>query len=187
MLEDFANKKWITLFRRSLSKNASGHALSLDWMLRGQFQDGLVCLLDSDAYPVVDDWIVTLHDQMRAASAQAIGFAHFRDESLIHPSCMLFDLRSYVSCGKPSFAMQTAGVFNDTGMVVCRQMLASGMKLLPIHKDTMERLVLHRWCATRIERMTGDFLDGVIPRAQLEKEDVAWFADPIVVATLQHT
>ena len=184
MLESFAAKKWITLIKRKLHKGARGHADSLNWILP-TLKSEWICLLDSDAHPVMHNWLVVLDDKRLAAGADACGFAHFRDESLLHPSCMLFRLADYLRIGRPSFSIYKDRIFWDTGMKVCQVMKDHGLKLLPLNRFD-QSLTRHRWCGTRIENVRGDRLDGLHTKAAYDRETDKWFADPSAQEALKH-
>ena len=185
LLRTFSNKKWITLHERHIAKVASGHANSLDWILQNTKFD-TVCLLDSDAYPVCNNWLNIMIDKMNKEKANVIGCSHFRDESLIHPSCMVFKYEAYLKARKPSFAINKSGKFNDTGMIVCQKIKDNGYKLVPINRLTeMQKLVMHRWCATRLET-AKDNLDGR-PKSEWLKETQEWFNNQLVRESLEHS
>ena len=173
MLTEFHNKGWIRLIRRNMPKMAASHAASLNWILFTPPSD-LVCLLDSDAYPIRDDWLNYLIETMNTNHADATGFAHFRDESLLHPSCMLFKYAAYQTSGKPSFSI----VKRSDGL---RQ---NGHKLIPISKEKLSEYVKHRWMATRFENAKGDKIDD-IPKEVYRKETEEWFNDPIAQEILK--
>jgi hypothetical protein len=186
LLRGFANKKWIQLIERKLSKNASGHALSLDWILKNyyNFGDKFVCLMDSDAHPSSHGWDVELLKRMEGHSA--IGCVHFRDDKLLHPSTMIFKHAEYKRIGCPSFRIiKNQDGFMDTGMIVCKEMIKQGLKLLPMSREEMAQFVRHRWCATRRELVTGDKLDDQ-PTAKYDEETMAFLAHPSAREALQH-
>ncbi|MDP1713061.1 MAG: glycosyltransferase [Candidatus Nanopelagicaceae bacterium] len=178
MLQQFGTKQLIQLLQRNVTKHAAGHAQSLDWFLHKPGTSGLICLLDSDAYPIVDDWLGILMKKLDGYGA--VGCAHFRDESLLHPCCMLFRHEVWSSAGRPSFNIKKiGGKFMDTGMQVCKEMLKVA-KLNPIERTTeIGKLVRHFWCGTRIEAALGDKLDGR-PKAEWFKDVQKWFDDPRV-------
>lgn len=187
LLQQFAAKQWIEFIPRTLPKKASSHASSLDWFLRSpNRRPEWVCLLDSDAYPVADGWLSELKKRAIDNDVQAVGFSHFRDGKLLHPSCMLFRYDAYVRAGKPSFAIVNSHVFNDTGMIVCEKMVQTGSKLLPYSKEDLYQIVRHRWCGTRIENARGDKLDGIIPKSDFEQESREWLSQPEAVEALNH-
>jgi cellulose synthase/poly-beta-1,6-N-acetylglucosamine synthase-like glycosyltransferase len=130
MLGDYVKAGWISLIQRYVMKNAAGHAFSLDWILQHEPSE-LICLLDSDACPIKENWLQIMLDQMSAENADAIGCSHFRDETLLHPSTMLFRYKAYAAVGKPSFRIQGGSPFIDTGMVFCQKMKDAGMKMIP--------------------------------------------------------
>ena len=178
MLKGYEKLGWISLIQRSIMKNAAGHANSLDWFLRNQPSE-LVCLLDSDAVPVKENWLQILLDQMNAAGADAIGCSHFRDESLLHPSTMLFKYSAYAAAGKPSFAILGGNPFIDTAMVVCKKMRDHGSKLLSIDRLTkMKELVYHKWKVTRFENAKFD-IDGT-PKAIYQREINEYLNQPMI-------
>lgn len=191
MLEQFSRARWITLLRRKIHKSAGGHAQSLDWYLQRQDFDR-ICLMDSDAYPVKKDWLTFLDNKL--VDADAVGFAHFRDASLLHPACMLFKYKSYARAGYPTFAISgqlraadprfhRLDVFNDTGMIVCKRMLQTGSKLHPISEQGLGELVKHRWRATRYEVATGNKIDDT-PKEVYAKETEEWFQHPAAKESL---
>lgn len=175
-LTECAKKEWITLHRRNVSKNATGHAVSLNWFLSSH-HPGLVCLLDSDAFPVSPTWLEDLQEHLKGYDAT--GFSHFRDEKLLHPSCMLFKYSSFALAGKPSFMIRHSNVFLDTGMIVCQQMVKSGSKLKPLNKEAMRNIVSHRWCATRFENAKGDKIDDT-PKERYSRETDLWFDNTLI-------
>ena len=184
MLEEFASKGWIKLIRRNIPKGAGGHANSLNIILSSE-PSPTICLLDSDAYPINKSWLRFLHETKGAAAAA--GFPHFRDETLLHPSCMLFDYNAFSTAGKPSFGIfrDSAGKLWDTGMIVCDRIRSCGFKLVPIPKEKMSEYILHRWCGTRIENERRDALDGVVPKIKFNQETEEWFKQPSAIQVLQ--
>lgn len=183
MLRKYEAYGWIRLIERSIPKTSAGHADSLDWFLHNNTDLEYVCLLDSDAYPAVVGWLQRLHNQMDAVDAT--GFPHFRDPSLIHPSCMLYKYSAYCTAGRPSFRImrESPTVFNDTGMLVCKKMRDQGCIVRPMPR--INKYVKHRWCGTRIEVAGGDCLDE-IPKSQFFRDTRRWFNDPEVIEILKH-
>jgi len=183
MLTEFHNKGWVRLIRRNMPKMAASHAASLNWILFTPPSD-LVCLLDSDAYPIRNDWISYLIETMNTNHADAVGFAHFRDESLLHPSCMLFKYAAYQTSGKPSFAIKKSDKFWDTAMIMCDSLRRHGFKLMPISKEKLSEYVKHRWMATRFENARGNMIDD-IPKEVYRKETEEWFRHPSAIEALR--
>lgn len=183
MLRKFKDRGWIELVQRRTNKCSRGHAEALDWVLSKRRFD-LVCLLDSDAYPVDVGWLNNLYDQLQAQKATAIGFPHFRDGSLLHPACMLFRFGDFVAAGRPSFHIQGTlkTKFWDTGMIVCREMRRRG-KLVPY--GGLGKLVKHRWCATRAELAGGRIDDTPIDKFRRASRN--WFMEPCAVEALKHS
>jgi len=169
----------IELWERKLPKNSSGHARSLNWYLYQNKPDTeLICLLDSDAYPVEEGWLTKLYQNMVDQEADATGFPHFRDESLLHPACMLFKYSALTHAGNPDWRIsKRSDKFHDTGMIACDKMREYGAKLAPIPKETMEGIVRHRWCGTRIEIARNGILDGHLSKADYDKESDEWFSE----------
>ncbi len=171
----------IALHERQLPKKSGGHAASLDWMLyKVGMKTGFVCLLDSDAYPIKDGWLRELYDMMKESNSDAIGYAHFRDQQLLHPSCMLFKYTHLMQTSRPSFRIRrTPRVFNDTGMIVCATMKKNGSVLHPLSKEWMEENICrHRWCATRAEIAKDGKLDDHLPLSEFHAESREWFNHP---------
>lgn len=186
MLESFSKKHWIKLIRRNISKKASGHADSLNWILKTQIAE-YICLLDSDAYPIRDDWFSFLMNTLNYNNADAVGFPHFRDESLLHPACMLFKYQAFAECGRPTFYIRnSSGKFWDTAMIMGHKLKESGKKLVPIKNNILSEYVAHRWCGTRIENEHRPTLDGVIPKDQFHRETEEWFKHNSAIEAIEH-
>ena len=182
-LTECAKKEWISLYRRNVSKNATGHAVSLNWYLSSHHPD-LVCLLDSDAFPVSPTWLEDLQGFLKGVDAT--GVSHFRDEKLLHPSCMLFKYSAYALAGKPSFLIRrTTNIFVDTAMFVCQEMVRSGSRVKPLNKETMQNICRHRWRGTRFENAKGDKIDDT-PKEQYIKDTEDWFNNSLVKEILCH-
>jgi len=179
MLRRYKNSNAIDLWERRLPKNASGHARSLNWYLYTLKPDTeLVCLLDSDAYPVKSGWLTELYQHMEEQEADATGFPHFRDNTLLHPACMLFKMSAINHAGNPDWRIsKRPDKFHDTGMIACTKMREYGAKLLPLSEEVMNGLVRHRWCGTRIEIAKNGVLDGHMPRDEYDQISSEWFSD----------
>jgi len=187
LLREFKGMGWIDLLERKAAKGSWGHAEALDQVLKKEF--GLVCLLDSDAYPADPTWLRFLHDGLIRNKASAIGFPHFRDATLLHPACMLFRHSDFVAAGRPSFRIKGSlrTKFWDTGMIVCREMRRKG-KLVPCDEKELGRMVKHRWRATRAEVATHrrqNVLDET-PLIKYARKSRDWFKDPSAMEALDH-
>ena len=163
MLRKFHKDGWIDLRERSVPKNAKGHADSLDWFLQSVPSGEAICLLDSDAYPTCHGWLEELVKLLEGVSG--VGYAHFRDNRLLHPACMLFRACDFITAGRPSCKIfkRPQGLC-DTAMLVSEKLLEKGFKLRPLAAHEMP-WVKHRWCGTRVE----------IARGTIEKQPVAAF------------
>lgn len=179
MLDDRASKGWITLHKRKQYKNSGGHAQSLEWFLYEKREASpLICLLDSDAYPVKEGWLTELYTRMKNENADAVGCVHFRNDKLLHPSCMLFHREHLFIAGRPTFRIKKAKKkFYDTAMIACEALINKGFKLLPISREEMEDIVRHRWCGTRVENAKGQFLDDQ-SLEDYNRETALWFEHP---------
>lgn len=184
LLSDYSSRGWFTLICRNIPKRSSSHAASLDWFFKNHKVEKFVCLLDSDSCPVMEDWLGKLHILLK--DYDAIGCVHFRDEKLLHPSCMLFNYSSFLKAGSPSFAINGSlnGVFNDTGMTVCKRMISTGSRLLPLSREEMGKYVKHRWCGTRVEIAPGSKIDDYT-KERFEKDTNTWFSDPNIQRILE--
>ena len=159
LLDQFAHAKLITLVRRSMPTSRFRYANSLDWILSNWNGSDQICLLDSDAYPVCAGWLEFLGQRV----GMATGCEHFRDKTLLHPSCMAFSYCDYVKAGRPSFKItgRLENNFRDTAMNVCIEMRRKGVELVPHSREVLSVYVRHRWCATRREIAVGPRIDDV--------------------------
>lgn len=175
-LEQFARQGWITLYKRLVPKLSGLHGGSIDWFLQTNRNHDLICLLDSDAHPTRPDWLDFLRTNL--GEAAATGFAHFRDEQLIHPACMLFRYSAFVAAGRPSFRLRSHPLI-DTAIVVCQAMRAAHQQLKPIPAPVLTEYVRHRWCATRVNSVPGTHIDD-ISKEMYFRESEDWFNQAIV-------
>ena len=183
MLQKFANAGWITLIEHRLKKSAAGHATSLNWILKSWSGTNSICLLDSDAYPIKPGWL----DFLLAQQPGAIGCEHFRDTSLLHPCCMLFNYDDYQKANKPSFSIINEGeIFYDTAMIVGRELQKFGVKLQPLSREKLGEYVLHRWCGTRRENATGSYIDNT-PKTDYDTETHVFLTTNTAKEALSHT
>ena len=186
ILDKFKRQGWIELYKRQIPKVSRSHAASLDWLLQLRVF-GLVCLLDSDAYPVCEGWLGSLKQTLNVKNLSAIGYAHFRNEKLLHPSMMLFRYNHYMRCGRPSFAMNgnIRDNFNDTGMAVCKKLLQRGYKIKAINPNKANKLVRHRWSGTRFDIAIGNKIN-TIPKAEFRRRTRKWFSEKSAREALVH-
>lgn len=184
ILENFAKEGIITLYKRKLPKRSSSHALSLDWYLNKHQYSNTIVLLDSDAVPITDNWI----QKIRAMNqAHITGVAHFRDQNLIHPSCMMFPYDVYKNSKYPSFKISKIPYFMDTGMKACINMKTTGYSISSISQHVMDNIVKHRWCGTRIECVQpGKKLDNIYSIDEYNNSSDEWFNHPEIKHILQH-
>jgi GT2 family glycosyltransferase len=174
----------IVLTRRT-SLSASEHGRALDFVLyrTGYVKTPLVCTIDSDAFAAKKGWLKELDKQRNGHFA--VGYEHFRDSRCLHPACMLFDYKKLRGLGDPSFALvKKGGRFFDTGIAVSESALAKGYRL--VGARGLEQLVPHRWCATRIQKVSGDQkLDNRVTRSEFTQQNDRWFTRPDVQAIFQ--
>jgi len=171
----------IHLVVRKSKMAASEHGRALDQILysAGLVKTKLVCTIDSDAYVAKKGWIAELNRQR--GNYFAVGYEHFRDPHYLHPACMLFNYGTLLRIGKPTFALtKKDNQFYDTGIIVSQTALRNGEKL--VGGRGLEAMVPHRWCATRVLKVSGDErLDGQFTRSEFDTESNKWFARPEVV------
>jgi glycosyltransferase involved in cell wall biosynthesis len=183
-MKPLAQSGKIHLVSRRTGQSASEHGKAIDHILydSGLIKTQLICTIDSDAYAAKSGWNDELNKQR--GDNFAVGYQHFRDQHYLHPACMLFEYSKILKMGRPSFAlMKKDGKFYDTGIVVSQTALKRGEKL--VGAKNIDKLVPHRWCATRILRVTGDEkLDNRITRSEFNAENNIWFSRPDVVDIL---
>lgn len=173
-------QKNLILVSRHTNTSASEHGLAINHVLyhSGYINTPLVCTIDSDAFAAQKGWLTELDRQRNGHFG--VGYEHFRDPHYLHPACMLFDYQKMLKIGKPSFALiRTGNTFIDSGIEVSRTALAAGETL--VGGRGLEKLVPHRWCATRVLKFSGDRkLDGRITRSEFDIESEQWFNRPDV-------
>jgi len=174
----FGKASKIHLLSRKVKQSASEHGRAIDQVLyrSGLIKTRLVCTIDSDAYAAQKGWLSELNNQR--GKNFAVGYEHFRDPHYLHPACMLFEYPTILRIGKPSFALvKKSSQLFDSGVMVSQAALRHGEKL--VGARGIETLVPHRWCATRILKVSGDDkLDGRITRKEFNEESEKWFARP---------
>lgn len=165
----------IILVTRRTRLSASEHGRAIDQVLyrSGYINTPLICTIDSDAFAAKKGWLSELNKQRGAHFA--VGYEHFREPHYLHPACMLFDYNKLLKIGKPSFALiKTRNTFIDTGIAVSKAALDHGEVL--VGARNIDALVPHRWCATRVLRISGDKkLDNRITRSEFNEETDQWF------------
>jgi hypothetical protein len=178
-------QKKLLLVTRRARMSASEHGLAIDHVLyhSGYINTPLVCTIDSDAFAAQEGWLQKLNKQRKGHFG--VGYEHFRDPHCLHPACMLFDYQKILRVGKPSFALvRTGNTFIDSGIAVSKAALAAGETL--VGGRGLEKMVPHRWCATRVLKITGDRkLDGRVTRSEFDAESEAWFKRPDVQAIMR--
>jgi len=179
-LTELMHRGKIILISRRVRPSAFEHGKAIDHVLynSGLIKTGLVCTIDSDAYVAKKGWLTELNKQR--GNNFAAGYEHFRNAHYLHPACMLFDYQTILKIGRPSFALTNkGGKFLDTGVVVSQTALENKCKLIGVRG--IEKLVPHRWCATRILKLRGDDkLDGRITKGEFDAETRRWFSRPDV-------
>lgn len=182
MLNSFAKNNIIKLIRRNMPRNSSSHANSLDWYLHNH-NPSRVCFLDSDAFPIVDDWTNIINNMV---TADISGPSHFRDESIIHVSTMFFDYSVWKNSKKPSFKIMSGKNFMDTGMAFCYEAIKHGFSVKSINRDKFQSIVRHRWCGTRVQNLKrNQKLDGIYSQKEYYKVTQDWLSHPAVEETLK--
>jgi len=179
MLKQFQQDGWIQLIEQKNRKSATSHAKALDWFMTNSREQNLI-FMDSDAYPVVEGWLGKIMNNSQAA---IIGPAHFRDESIVHVSTMIFERNTWSSSGSPSFRINNRRkIFIDTGMQFCYDAREKGFKIGAFPQEQFGKWVAHRWCGTRIESLPkGKSLDGVYTQEQCDRATQAFLGSPSAV------
>jgi len=175
----------IHFVRRNAKFSAAEHGKAIDQILYTSkiIKTPLVCTIDSDAYAAKKGWLTEINE--KRGNAFAAGYEHFRDNRCLHPACMLFDYQRLLLLGRPSFALtKKQGRFLDTGIMVSERAIERREKLIGI--KSMQQLVPHRWCATRVLKVDGDQkLDGNFTRAEYNKVNEKWFAKQEIIDIMQ--
>jgi glycosyltransferase involved in cell wall biosynthesis len=171
-----------------------GHGAALDWAAWYTETEFFIAL-DSDAWPVSNQWLARLLNPLREGAAIA-GIRHERD--FIHPSCLairtgtLRRLRLSFSEKYPAFPMRhddpdNGRLYWDTGERISWVLKQRGEPIERIFADRPDQatyvgsvyggVVYHQWYGTRLEVEPGrqDF-DG-IPREAIEREMNEWMAE----------
>lgn len=165
---------------RKVKANAAEHGRAFDQILYASnlVKTRLVCTIDSDAYAAEKGWLRELNRQRNKNFA--VGYEHFRDPHYLHPACMLFEYPTLLRIGRPSFALvKKNNKFFDTGIIVSQTALNKGEKL--VGGRGLEKMVPHRWCATRILKAEKDEkLDGQFTKDEFNIKSAEWFARPDV-------
>lgn len=183
MLKQFHQDGWIQLIQQKNPRSATSHAKALDWFMAASKEKNLV-FMDSDAYPVVDGWLGKV---LNRSQADIIGPAHFRDESIVHVSTMIFERRVWNAAGCPSFRINNRGkVFIDTGMQFCYDARAKGFSIGAFSQQQFGEWVAHRWCGTRIANLSkGQRLDGVYTQEHCSQATQAFLSSPAAIEALK--
>jgi glycosyltransferase involved in cell wall biosynthesis len=171
-----------------------GHGFALDWAAWNTKTEFFIAL-DSDAWPVSDQWLARLLDPLKQGASVA-GIRHERD--FIHPSCLAIRtsaLRLHRLSFRekyPPFPMRhddpdNGRLYWDTGERISWVLKQRGEPLERILADKPAQAtyvgsvyggaVYHQWYGTRleVEPERQDF-DG-IARAVIEREMEQWLAD----------
>ncbi|TMC32368.1 MAG: hypothetical protein E6J28_14755 [Chloroflexi bacterium] len=113
-----------------------GHNRSLQrlWSLvPAEFE--FVMTLDTDAFPIRDGWLETLHELLDGAALAGI----WRDEmtpqlqSFVHPSCLIARREGLARMSAP-FAIEGA---QDVGQRITREFAAAGEKIAPLRRSNV--------------------------------------------------
>jgi len=184
-LEQLATRQKLILVKRKVGLSAAEHGNALDHVLYHTklVTTPLICTIDSDAFAAQKGWLTFINE--KRSDAFGAGYEHFRNERYLHPACMMVDYRKLRAIGDPSFALaKIKGQFYDTGILVSEVAIKHGHKLIGI--KNMQSVVPHRWCATRVHKVSGDQkLDNSFTRDEFNAVSNKWFSRPDVRSIMQ--
>jgi glycosyltransferase involved in cell wall biosynthesis len=172
-------KQWLDLLAKrgdidlSRSQTNVGHGPGIE-LARREIRSPFIVTLDSDAFPLSDDWLPRLRGKL-SDRVRVVGIRHHRD--YIHPSCLMiarktleefnlsflnekdqpsqFDVAERISCEVKRRGYEIAGL-ERTGS------LRRGSVSEPVYLGSeYENLVYHQWYTTRAAMSQGTQVDDV--------------------------
>ena len=183
------------LARPHVLRRNYGHGWALDWAAR-RVRTRYLVTLDSDAWPVSDDWLPALLGALEGGAAAA-GITYFRD--YLRPACLAIETRtvrryglSFLRREPPSWQHEELGTrYWDVGEAVTMELRRRGLRLHGIPADgdpegerdvavgrTYGGIVYHLWAATRVQNATEQPVFRGVPRELVEDEMRRWISPP---------
>jgi glycosyltransferase involved in cell wall biosynthesis len=158
-----------------------GHGPALE-LARSRTRSPILVTLDSDAFPLADDWLERLRARLEEGAAVA-GILHHRD--YVHPSCLMVARRTLDELGVTFRDEKHRGSGGlDVGERLSVEVRRRGGRLAGLERTAdrgrgsasepvylgaeYEGIVYHQWYATRAAAAPGRAVDDV-PRAALDR------------------
>jgi glycosyltransferase involved in cell wall biosynthesis/spore maturation protein CgeB len=179
-------REWLQLLARrgdiDLIESAGngGHGPGLE-LARRRTRSPYLVTLDSDAFPLADDWLDRLRARLDAGAAAA-GILHHRE--YIHPSCLMIARRTLDDLGLTFLDEKDRPSRLDVAERISVELRRRGRRLAGLERtaarrrgsraepvflgSTYEGLVYHQWYTTRAAGAPGRPVDDV-PREALDR------------------
>jgi glycosyltransferase involved in cell wall biosynthesis len=156
-----------------------GHGAGLE-LARQRTCSPYIVTLDSDAFPVSDDWLPCLRQRLQDP-VRAVGIRHHRD--YIHPSCLMMARNTLDDLGVTFLAEKDGPSRFDVAERISHELKQRGFRIAGLQRTsarrrgsasepvylgaTYEGLVYHQWYTTRAATARGGPVDDV-PKEALD-------------------
>jgi glycosyltransferase involved in cell wall biosynthesis len=183
LLRKAAKDGKLTLIERNVRMLSTEHGRAIDLYIKHDAIAEYMLILDSDTYPLIQGFDEKLIEM--SEGADIFGTAHFRDQTIVHPSTMLIKkivLDSPVA-GTSFMLSRHGSAITDTGVNFCNSAKMAGFKVKPVSQEEMKKVIRHLWRGTRgsSAHITGRQQLDDHPMFEFDKEIRAFLNDPAAV------
>jgi GT2 family glycosyltransferase len=154
-----------------------GHGPGIELALHAS-SSPYVVTLDSDAFPLVDDWLERLRARL-TPSVKAVGIRHHRD--YIHPSCLMIERQTLQEYGLTFLNEKDRPSRFDVAERISAEIKQRGFEISGLERTNARRrgsrsepvylgscyegIIHHQWYTTRAAVAGGRRVDDVAPEA----------------------